>query len=90
VAAGRQPGRAVWRLSDGFHHQGDGRISGVRESEQVTGQHRAQAARHQEHARSAHDAEKQLQTADAGPVFGPGEQAVPRSGGVVQGGVDLV
>lgn len=89
AAVGRRAGHTGRQLSDGFHHQHGGRVSGIRESEQVTRQHRPRAARDQEHARGANDSEEQFQTADAAPFFGPDEQTVPRFGGVVQSFVDL-
>jgi len=78
------------QLFDGAHHQRGGRVSGIRESQQVADQRRVQAARDQEHARGANQAEEQLQAADAGPVLGPGEQAVPRFGSGAQRGVNVV
>lgn len=69
-------------LTGGLHHQRDGRIGGIREPEQVTENHREERARDQEHASAADEAEEQFQAAHAAPGLGPGEQAVPRFGGV--------
>jgi len=75
-------GPAGRQLFDGVHHQRSGHVSGIRESEQVAHHRRAQAVRDQEHGHGANHSEEKLQTAEAAPFLGPGEQDLPRFGGV--------
>jgi len=82
--------RRSLRLDVFLHHQIDGRVHGIHESQQVADQHDHPAGRDDERQSGQHAAHQQCHVADSGPILEPYEWRHPRSGSVPQRRVDRV